>query len=57
MENNRNHRFSYALMENTKKSLFCVGTNGKRKENEGVAWERIENVRKTCVLHRNLWKT
>ena len=29
------------------KLRFCVGSYGKCKDNAGVAWEPIENVRKT----------
>ena len=32
-------------------------TYRKRSENTGVAWEPIENKRKTKVLRRDLWKT
>ena len=40
-----------------KQHMFCVGTNGKHKENTGVAWEPMDNSRKTHVLRRILWKT
>ena len=33
-----------------------MGTDGKRKENTGVAWEPIENARETQVLRVSLWK-
>ena len=50
--------------------MCCVGTNGKRKENTGVeqkrieqakktyivAWEPMENMRKTYVLRRTYRK-
>ena len=44
-------------IENKRKHLFCIGTNGKHKDNTCVAWEPIEHARKTQVLRRNLWKT
>ena len=37
--------------------MFYVGTDRKHNNKLGVAWEPMENERKTQVVRRTLWKT
>ena len=48
------HRFCVEPMKNGREHLFCVGTNRKRTENTGLAWEHMENAQTIQVLIKNL---
>ena len=58
LKTHRKHKLYVGTYRKSKEThKGCVGTYGKRKENTGVAWEPMENNKKTQVLRGNLQKT